>query len=160
MDFCAFCDAALFRVWYWTRTLAKRLYCRAADAYYQTEHHCCTDNSLQCIMRSGMDSASDRVHFITSLVPAQLSDCNAIRRHHPSLEGRSLCGLIIWRALLSLGSATVYPCDTKRTRPNQTWLVCDNFTFGADASEPQLSSKMRAIVLHSAEQLNSPPERC
>lgn len=112
MDFCAFCDAALFHVWFWTRTLAKRLYCRAADAYYQTEHHCCTDNSLQCIMRSGMDSASDRVHFITSLVPAQLSDCNAIRRHHPSLEGRSLCGLIIWRALLSLGSATVYPCDT------------------------------------------------
>lgn len=67
--------------------LAKRLYCRAAEAYYQAEHHCCTDNSLQCIMRSGMDSASDRVHFITSLVPAQLSGCNAIRRHPSLIRG-------------------------------------------------------------------------
>lgn len=136
--------------------LAKRLYCRAAEAYYQAEHHCCTDNSLQCIMRSGMDSASDRVHFISSLVPAQLSDCNAIRRHPSLIRGP----LALWINNLACSSlarllATVYPCDTKRTRPNQTCLMfVTTSLLGADAREPQLSSMMRAIVLHSAEQLN------
>lgn len=143
--------------------------CRVADACYHSEHHCCTDNGLQCIMRSVMHSASNRVHSITSLVPAQLSDCNTIHQHHPSLDGRSLCGLVIWRALLLPGSVTVYPCDSNTDIQIRHGFFApffiffwwcpqsDNIIFGPGASEQQLSSKMRPIVLHSP--LSSPPER-
>lgn len=122
---------------------------RAADACYQAEHHCCTDNSLECIMRSGMHSASDRVHSISSLVPAQLSDCNTIHQHHLSLEGRSLCRLVIWRALLSPGSLTVYPFFFFLGSAPQS----GDIIFGLGAGEQQLSSKMRPTVLRSAVQL-------
>lgn len=143
--------------------------CRAADACYHSEHHCCTDNSLQCIMRSVMHSASERVHSITSLVPAQLSNCNTIHQHDPLLDGRSLSGLVIWRALFSPGSVNVYPCDINtHTHTNQTWLFCTFFCFvffvvfflvcpterqhlfWTRAIASNSSSKMRAIVLHSA----------
>lgn len=142
--------------------------CRAADACYHSEHHCCTDNSLQCIMRSVMHSASERVHSITSLVPAQLSNRNTIHQHDPLLDGRSLSGLVIWRALFSPGSVNVYPCDINTHIQIRhdffalffvlffcwlVFLVCPTerqHLFWTRAIASNSSSKMRAIVLHSA----------
>ena len=114
--------------------------CGAADASYHSEHRCCADYSLQGIMTSVMHSASDRGQFHNrpsagSAVWLQ-QDMPA-----PALIRRPLTRWISNLAFLrSLGSVTVYPCDTNNCFFLFFWSEPQggDTIFGPAVSEHQL----------------------